>query len=253
MPEGSWVRHLFSALVIVLSSFAVTAAAEDSGSAMVPADMQTCDRLMAQYSLTGSASTGSARAVPLGRWQVTEITGDIRDWRPAPGLAEVCPPFEATRHFIAEDEETFVKLADTAGKSLFVVSFGLGEGNYMGNRALEAHEQLESDTSPEGEQAKALLKGFMELLPKMMEEPVYRGRFDGKHAVACFLTETNYSDTTSGRDYGSGQGGFLVWGRFEGPQRLVGEWQVFEHGHAPAAEACCTFGYGRGTWEARAP
>ena len=253
MPDGSWGRCLFSAWVIVLSFFALNVAAEDSGSTMVPADMQTCDRLMAKYFPTDGASAESAQQVPRGQWQVTEITGHIRDWRPAPGLAEVCPPFEATRHFIAEDEETFVKLSDAAGKSLFVVSFGLGGGNYMGNRALEAHEQLESDTSPEGEQAKALLKGFMELLPKMMEEPVYRGRFDGKHAVACFLTETKYSDTISGRDYGSGEGGFLVWGRFDEPGQLVGEWQVFEHGHAPAAEACCTFGYGRGTWEARAP
>lgn len=253
MAERSWARNFFSALVIVLGSIETTAVAEEPGSPMVPADMRTCDRLMAKYFPAGSASAELAQQVPRGRWQVTEITGHIRDWRPAPGLAEVCPPFEATRRFIAADEETFIKLTDAADKSLFVVSFGLGGGNYMGNRALEAHEELETDTSPEGEQAKALLKGFMELLPKMMEEPVYRGRFDGKHAVACFLTETNYSDTTSGRDYGSGEGGFLVWGRFEGPQRLVGEWQVFEHGHAPAAEACCTFGYGRGTWEARAP
>jgi hypothetical protein len=247
-------RWLPPTVVFAISLMAGPAVAESPGAAVPPVDMETCDALMARFfPAEANVSEKRAKSVPRGQWRVTEISGHIRDWRPDPGLANVCPPFEATRQFEPDDPETFVKLADEGGQPLFVVSFGLGAGNYMGNRGLEAHQALESDTSPEGEQARELLKGFMELLPKMMEAPVYRGRFDGEHAVACFQAETNYSDTTSGRDYGSGEGGFLAWGRFDSPQSIVGEWQYFEHGHAPAAEQCCTFGYGRGSWKALAP
>lgn len=254
MSEKWRVSRLFPVSIIACGLIPGPVPAESPESPPIPADLETCDALMERFfSQAGHTTDESAKSIRRGRWRIIEISGQIRDFRPDPGIPEVCPPFEATRQFIADDPESFLELTDTGGKSLFTASFGLGAGNYMGNRGLEAQEELASDASPEGEQARQLLKGIMELLPKMMETPIYRGKFDGRHAVACFAAETNYSDTASGRDYGSGEGGFLVWGRFDGPQRIAGEWQFFEHGHAPAAEECCTFGYGRGNWEARAP
>jgi hypothetical protein len=230
-----------------------TGGAEVEASSAGSADRETCDGLMNRFFAFAEGKEAAATSISKGRWEVTEITGVIRDWRPAPGLPDVCPAFESSRGFLADDPETFIKLSDIGGKSIFVASFGLGQGNYMGNRGIEAHAQLESESTPEAEQARTLMKDFMKLLPKMMKEPTYQGVWDDSHVVACFMTETDYSDTASGRDYGQGEGGFLVWGQFEGPNRLVGEWQVVEHGHAPAAEACCTYGYGRGTWAAHAP
>jgi len=250
MPLRDLLLMLITSVACLASNIGV---AEEPASSTGSADQETCDGLMNRFFGSAKGKEAAITSVPRGRWEVTEITGEIRDWRPAPGLSDVCPAFESSRRFLVDDPETFIKLSDIGGKSIFVASFGLGQGNYVGNRGIEAQEQLESESTPEAEQARALMKDFIKLLPKMMKEPTYRGAWDGSHAVACFMTETDYSDTASGRDYGQGEGGFLVWGRFEEPNRLVGEWQVVEHGHAPAAEACCTYGYGRGTWAARAP